>query len=217
MNDQKNVRLNYLYRDASNYKKWGAVIFSNPDVWSLEKIEEEPRACFEEDMYFIASQIDIPEVFLFINDYPFSDDDHFFMNMTRYKQPTKMLMIRESAPSKSLLNNVKSLGEKVGGLLKLNINTRHIKVACAIIENRGKVFAAQRSATMSLPLKWELPGGKIDEEESPEECLRRELSEELGIEVAAVQAMPQTTHHYQAFAITLYPFICEIISGTITL
>ncbi len=126
-------------------------------------------------------------------------------------------MIRESAPSKSLLNNVKSLGEKVGGLLKLNINMQHIQVACAIIENGGKVFAAQRSATMSMPLKWEFPGGKIDEGESPEECLRRELIEELGIEVAAVQSMPQTTHHYQSFSVTLHPFICEITSGEINL
>ena len=78
MKVQNNVRLNYLYRDASNYKKWGAVIFSNPDVWSLKKIEGELTACFEEQMYFVASQVDIPEVFLFINDYPFSEDDHFF-------------------------------------------------------------------------------------------------------------------------------------------
>lgn len=78
MNVHENVRLNYLYRDASNYKKWGAVIFSNPDARALEKIEEELTACFEEQMYFIASQVDIPEVFLFISDYPFSDDDHFF-------------------------------------------------------------------------------------------------------------------------------------------
>jgi len=74
----KNVRLNYLYRDASNYKKWGAVVFSNPDAWSPEKIEGDLTAYFQDQMYFIASQVDIPEVFLFINDYPFSEDDHFF-------------------------------------------------------------------------------------------------------------------------------------------
>ena len=39
---------------------------------------------------------------------------------------------------------------------------KHIHVACAIIEKDGLILAAQRSATMSLPLKWEFPGGKMD-------------------------------------------------------
>ena len=94
---------------------------------------------------------------------------------------------------------------------------KHLHVACAIIECEGKVFAAQRSTTMNLPLKWEFPGGKINEGESPEECLKRELYEELGIEASVGQACPATTHRYSAFSVTLYPFICEIISGEITL
>ena len=57
----------------------------------------------------------------------------------------------------------------------------HLQVSCAIIERDGLVLAARRSATMSLPLKWEFPGGKIDPGESPEECLVRELREELRI------------------------------------
>lgn len=94
---------------------------------------------------------------------------------------------------------------------------KYIHVACAIIELNGKVLCAQRSESMSLPLKWEFPGGKIDEGESPEECLKRELYEELGIEASVGQACPPTTHHYPSFSVTLYPFICEIISGEITL
>lgn len=93
----------------------------------------------------------------------------------------------------------------------------HIQVACAIIEGRGKVLCTQRSATMSLPLKWEFPGGKIDEGESPETCLRRELQEELGIEASVGEALTVTTHTYTLFSVTLYPFICEIRSGEITL
>ena len=94
---------------------------------------------------------------------------------------------------------------------------KHIHVACAIIEVEEKVLCTQRSESMSLPLKWEFPGGKLDEGESPEECLKRELHEELGIEASVGQAFPTTTHHYPSFSVTLYPFICKIISGEIIL
>jgi 8-oxo-dGTP diphosphatase len=94
---------------------------------------------------------------------------------------------------------------------------RNIHVACAIIEKDSKVLATQRSASMSLPLKWEFPGGKLNEGESPEECLRRELREELGIETSVGQPRPSTTHQYPSFSVTLYPFICKIISGEIIL
>jgi 8-oxo-dGTP diphosphatase len=94
---------------------------------------------------------------------------------------------------------------------------KHIRVACAVIEVGGKVLSTQRSESMSLPLKWEFPGGKINDGESPEECLRRELHEELGIEVSVGQALSSTTHCYPSFSVTLYPFLCGIISGEITL
>jgi len=89
----------------------------------------------------------------------------------------------------------------------------HLHVACALIELGGRILAAQRSRTMSMPLKWEFPGGKLDAGESPETCLKREITEEMGIEIAIGRALPPSTHCYPDFTITLYPFVCTITSG----
>lgn len=95
--------------------------------------------------------------------------------------------------------------------------SKHIQVTCAIIERDGLVLAAQRSAAMSMPHKWEFPGGKIDPGESPEECLRRELVEEMGVHVRVGASLPVSTHDYPTFTITLHPFICKIEAGEIAL
>jgi 8-oxo-dGTP diphosphatase len=92
---------------------------------------------------------------------------------------------------------------------------KHIFVACGIIEKDGLVLAAQRSKSMDLPLKWEFPGGKIEHGESPEECLIREVMEELGIGIRVLEALSPVTHHYPTFTVTLRPFICSIIGGEI--
>jgi 8-oxo-dGTP diphosphatase len=94
---------------------------------------------------------------------------------------------------------------------------RHIYVACALIEKDGRVLATQRSEAMSLPLKWEFPGGKIHEGERPEDCLKREVREELELEVHVGRALTPVTHHYSSFIVTLYPFLCRISSGLMVL
>jgi 8-oxo-dGTP diphosphatase len=94
---------------------------------------------------------------------------------------------------------------------------RHHHVACALIERDGLLLAAQRSATMSLPLKWEFPGGKIEAGETPEECLHRELREEMEVAVVIGQALVTQTHHYPEFSVTLYPFVCQLVTAEIVL
>lgn len=93
----------------------------------------------------------------------------------------------------------------------------NIDVSCAIIERNGHVLAAQRSALMSLPMKWEFPGGKIKAGETPEESLRREILEELNLKIDIIKPLPISTHTYPTVTVTLYPFICSIMDGEIKL
>jgi 8-oxo-dGTP diphosphatase len=93
----------------------------------------------------------------------------------------------------------------------------HIHVACAVIEHNGLILAAQRSETMSMPLKWELPGGKLESGETPEACLVREVREELAIGISLGRPLPVTTHSYETFTVTLYPFVCTPADGVMTL
>jgi 8-oxo-dGTP diphosphatase len=90
---------------------------------------------------------------------------------------------------------------------------RHIHVACAIIEQGGLVLAARRGEAMSMPLSWEFPGGKIEAGETPRQCLRRELMEELGIAISVGAALEPVTHDYPSFTVTLYPFVCAMEGG----
>ncbi len=70
------------------------------------------------------------------------------------------------------------------------------KVAVAIIERGGKVLACQRKQGARYELKWEFPGGKVEPGESVEECLRRELHEELSIEMGHVHRTEKEISHY---------------------
>lgn len=99
----------------------------------------------------------------------------------------------------------------------MTIQLPHIHVACGIIQHDGLILATQRSATMSLPLKWEFPGGKLEEGESPQVCLVRELQEELGVSVTIGEGLSPLTHSYPSFRVTLYPFLCHQLQGSITL
>ena len=59
----------------------------------------------------------------------------------------------------------------------------HIRVTCGLIEQKGKLLIVQRAETSRHAFKWEFPGGKLEFGESLEECMARELKEELDIEV----------------------------------
>ena len=75
----------------------------------------------------------------------------------------------------------------------------------------------QRSASMKLPLKWEFPGGKVETGESKEECLKREIKEELGLEIEVGSALTVVEHYYPEFSLSLYPFVCKWTGGSLAI
>ncbi|MBB5287574.1 8-oxo-dGTP diphosphatase [Rhabdobacter roseus] len=92
-----------------------------------------------------------------------------------------------------------------------------VKVPCAVIEREGKILAAQRNAASSLPLKWEFPGGKLEENETEEEGLIREIREELEVEIRIGQRLPLSIRDDGWREIQLVPFVCQLLSFDIVL
>jgi len=92
-----------------------------------------------------------------------------------------------------------------------------IRVVCAIIQNGNKTLAVQRSKNMALPLKWEFPGGKIKLNESEIDCIKREIQEELDIEIDVGKRLTPSLHKYPDFTIELIPYISKLQSGILTL
>jgi len=70
------------------------------------------------------------------------------------------------------------------------------RVVAALILNNGRILACQRTRHQPMPLKWEFPGGKIEEGEQPRDALRRELEEELGIEAIIGNEVARIQHQY---------------------
>lgn len=92
-----------------------------------------------------------------------------------------------------------------------------INVTCALIESNEKVLVVQRSATMNMPLKWEFPGGKVEPNETPEECIKREIMEELNIQISLKQMLPPTNFDYPTISIRLIPFVSIFNEGKLRL
>lgn len=92
-----------------------------------------------------------------------------------------------------------------------------IIVTCAIIEKGNRVLVVQRSDKMKLPLKWEFPGGKIEKGESERDCLKREIREELNIEIETVKRLTPSTFIYPDISIELIPFIVKQVGGDLRL
>jgi 8-oxo-dGTP diphosphatase len=89
------------------------------------------------------------------------------------------------------------------------------QVTAAIIKKDGKILICQRAADGELPLLWELPGGKLEDGETLEECLIRECKEELDVDIRVTGLYAKTEYQYPERAVALAFFSADIVQGEI--
>lgn len=88
-----------------------------------------------------------------------------------------------------------------------------ILVTRAIIVQNNSILAAQRPESMSLPFKWELPGGKVEPEELIEDSVIRETFEELMLHIEIAERLPHFDRIFRDKHYRMIPFICNVIGG----
>ena len=91
-----------------------------------------------------------------------------------------------------------------------------IRVVAAVIHKDGKIFATQRGYGAYKDY-WEFPGGKIEEGESPEEALIREIQEELATTIQVERFLTTVEYDYPEFHLSMDCFICTIVQGKLDL
>ncbi len=93
---------------------------------------------------------------------------------------------------------------------------KQIEVVAALIKQENKVLATQRGYG-EWKDGWEFPGGKIEAGETPEEALRREILEELAVEVEVQSRLVTVEYDYPQFHLTMHCYWCRLLKGEPTL
>lgn|SRR5690554_5535371 len=91
-----------------------------------------------------------------------------------------------------------------------------VPVMAAIIRHEGKILLCQRKSG-ALAGKWEFPGGKLENGETPEECLVREVREELDLEISVDRIYKAVNMHYNHGDFLLLSYLADYVSGQISL
>ena len=95
-----------------------------------------------------------------------------------------------------------------------SLSLPHKQIGVAVINNQqGQILIDRRKESGQMGGLWEFPGGKIEPGETVEECIQREIKEELDIEIAVGDRLITITHNYETFKVTLHIHDCQYISG----
>lgn len=95
---------------------------------------------------------------------------------------------------------------------KKKVPHKHVGAA-VVVDQRGRVLIAQRQETSMLGGLWEFPGGKQEPHETIEQCIARELKEEMGIEIAVGKHLVTVRHAFSHFTMDLHAHACRLIRG----
>ena len=96
------------------------------------------------------------------------------------------------------------------------IDKKAIEVVAAVLLKDGKIYATQRGYGPYKD-KWEFPGGKIEQGETHEHALEREIKEELDTEIEVGDFLCTVEYDYPEFHLTMHCFLCDVVSGKLTL
>lgn len=90
---------------------------------------------------------------------------------------------------------------------------RVVRVVVAVIEHHGRYLITQRTESAVLPLLWEFPGGRVEDGETDEHALGRELRERIGVEVEVNSLIGEHVHEYSGYDVHLHMFACSLGPG----
>jgi|TARA_B100000768_G_scaffold62551_1_gene60618 8-oxo-dGTP diphosphatase len=90
---------------------------------------------------------------------------------------------------------------------------KYLKVVAAVISQEDKILIARRKKGKHLELKWEYPGGKLENDEKEDDALKRELKEEFSIEASIGKYLTESFYEYDSININLKAYLVDSFSG----
>jgi 8-oxo-dGTP diphosphatase len=90
---------------------------------------------------------------------------------------------------------------------------RTLRVVAAVIESQGRYLITQRRAVAVLPLLWEFPGGKVEDGETDQAALVREVQHRLGVAISVGKLISFVRHQYDRYTVDLHLYECTLDSG----